>query len=274
MSFSNSPLNQIKHHPTYPAIVELIAIYPILANENPTRAEAPASTLKVRDAPDTPTKNNFTVPEIISCELAYIHDPDLQVNDTTKTLGLSNIFLTSSLLSGLSFKYEFTSCSRQYEIILDDLDANPSSDTVQALIVGARREEWWVEVENLQEKDGGDAPAQILHAKERVGGACDNRVGYDEIQFALERWWTALCCYKPRNKQHVIDSSLVMVVEAYAVEEARKVTMRRNEEVQQTDEEQPQRPRLQPSRHFPVRVLDSAQLVSDVYMLLQGILNL
>ncbi|KAF9470726.1 hypothetical protein BDN70DRAFT_998846 [Pholiota conissans] len=132
---SLSNVNDYMLPPYLPRYLEFVAIYVTLANENPTRAEAPASTLKVRDALNTPTIGNLTVPEIFSCELGDIHKQDLQVNDTMNTLQPSNIFLTSYLLSGLSFKYELTSCSLQYETILDALDAEPSSDIAELLIV-------------------------------------------------------------------------------------------------------------------------------------------
>ncbi|KAF9477247.1 hypothetical protein BDN70DRAFT_881402 [Pholiota conissans] len=110
---SSALLDLIKQNPTYPAVVDLVLTYTTLVDENPTRAEALASILlHVRDAPDSdaPTSiSGLPIPEIFSCELADIHEHDLRVNDATKTLGPSNFFLTSSFLSGLSFKHELTS---------------------------------------------------------------------------------------------------------------------------------------------------------------------
>ncbi|KAF9475088.1 hypothetical protein BDN70DRAFT_884150 [Pholiota conissans] len=128
----------IKAYPTYPAVAELVVIYATVADKNPTQADALASTmLQVRNAPDTPTIDDFTLPEILNCELADLHARALRINEDTKALGPSNFLLTSSLLSGLSFKYELTSCSEQSGIILDALDADPLSDNAEVLIAGA-----------------------------------------------------------------------------------------------------------------------------------------
>ncbi|KAF9483736.1 hypothetical protein BDN70DRAFT_918142 [Pholiota conissans] len=138
----NSPselLKLIKEHPTYPAVVDLLVYYTCVAEENPTRAEALASILlQVRDAPDAPIINtDLTLMEVFSRKLADLHGRGLEVDDDTKTLGPSNTFLTGSLLSGLSFKYQLTSCSDQYGAILDALDVNPSSPTTEVLVTGA-----------------------------------------------------------------------------------------------------------------------------------------
>ncbi|KAF9470874.1 hypothetical protein BDN70DRAFT_939368 [Pholiota conissans] len=69
-----------------------------------------------------PPKNDFIIPEFISCELANIHEQYLQVNDATKTLDPSNSFSASS---------------RRYGFILNALDADPSSDTAEVLIIRA-----------------------------------------------------------------------------------------------------------------------------------------
>jgi hypothetical protein len=49
----------------------------------------------------------------------------------TKILGPTNIFLSNSLLSGLSFKYNITSSPDQYGAIVDGLDAT------EVLVIGA-----------------------------------------------------------------------------------------------------------------------------------------
>ncbi|KAF9471600.1 hypothetical protein BDN70DRAFT_901215, partial [Pholiota conissans] len=96
-------LKLIKEHPTYPAIIELVVIYAIVAEKNPIRAEALASTmLQVRNAPDAPTVGDYTIAEIFYRELASLHRRALEVDDI-EPLTPSNFFLTSSLLSALSF---------------------------------------------------------------------------------------------------------------------------------------------------------------------------
>ncbi|KAF8972517.1 hypothetical protein BDZ97DRAFT_838158 [Flammula alnicola] len=133
-------LNLIKEHPTYPAVSDLLFYYTEVAGEQPSRANALATALiTVRDAPDAPIIQANGLAGLFSRKLADLHSRGFELDDDAKEFGPSNAFLTTSLLSGLSFKHKLTSSSDQYGNIVDGLDAVAGSSAYnpEVLVVGA-----------------------------------------------------------------------------------------------------------------------------------------
>ncbi|KAF9473537.1 hypothetical protein BDN70DRAFT_937354 [Pholiota conissans] len=132
-------LKLIKEYPEYMVIIDLVVTYQTIVQENPDRAEELTRTLvAVRNSPDAPIiSGDTTLAEIFSCRLAFLHGVALIIDDEKKILGTSNEFLSGSLLSGLSFKYNLCGCSDQSGAILDGLDADPISPISEVLVAGA-----------------------------------------------------------------------------------------------------------------------------------------
>jgi len=133
-------LNLIKAHPTEAAVIDLLVYYTDAVEENPSRANALASALvTLRSSPDAPMLDDgsSSLTEVFSCKLADLHSRGLMFDEDNTTFGPSNTYLINCLLSGLSFKYEFTACSAQYGNIMKGLNARDNSSTSELLVIGA-----------------------------------------------------------------------------------------------------------------------------------------
>jgi hypothetical protein len=137
-------LELIKAHPTYAAVMDLLVHYTVVVQENPSRANAFALALvAVRDSLEAPAIDNDStvLAELISRKLADLHSRGFQSLDDpqndNKGLVPTNTFLLTSLLSGLSIKYDLTDSSDQYGNIWESVDANDNSSTSEVWVIGA-----------------------------------------------------------------------------------------------------------------------------------------
>ncbi|KAF9473542.1 hypothetical protein BDN70DRAFT_925102 [Pholiota conissans] len=128
----------IKEHPSYDAVVDCVIAYTFIAEENPERVDALARTLRaVRDSPDAPMigGDSTTLWEIYREQLRVLHAQGFA--EIPEQIGPTNSFLLTSLLSGISFKYDLLSCSEQYGTILEGLNARPTSPNAEVHVAGA-----------------------------------------------------------------------------------------------------------------------------------------
>jgi len=124
-------LDLIKAHPTHSAVVDLLVYYTDVVEQNPYRANELASALvSVRDSPDAPKIHDSSLAEVFSRQLGDLHVRGFELDNN---FGPTNSYLITSLLSGLSFKYNLTTSPDQYGNIQDGLDAHNS----QVLVIGA-----------------------------------------------------------------------------------------------------------------------------------------
>jgi hypothetical protein len=131
-------LKLIMEHPTYPAVADMLFVYTCITEENPSRANVLASALvALRDSPNAPKIWVYSLAETIYTTLADLHPRGFELDKESRILGPTNTFLTNSLISGLSFKYNLTTSGDQYGAIVDGLDAKGRSSTSEVLVVGA-----------------------------------------------------------------------------------------------------------------------------------------
>jgi len=133
-------LELVKAHPTYDTVMDLLFHYTVVVQENPYRANTLALALMtVRDSPDAPVIDDYTLPELFSRELADLHsrgfDSASRPQNIKKGFVPTNTFLLTSLLSGFSIKYDLTDSSDQYGNIWENLDVNSSTSEVG--VIGA-----------------------------------------------------------------------------------------------------------------------------------------
>lgn len=125
-------LKLIKAHPKYHTVVDLLVTYTIIVEENPSRASSLAASLARvcdSDPPDAPIIAGSSLAELFSDKLVNLHskgfafDDDIFGQTNDMVFGPTNEYLTASLLSGMSFKYNLASSSDQYGTIMVGLDA-------------------------------------------------------------------------------------------------------------------------------------------------------
>ena len=127
-------LGLVKAHPTYDTIMNLLLHYTVAVQDNPYRANTLALALKaVGDSPDAPTIDGDTLLELFYRELADLHSRGF--DSASKGFVPTNTFLITSLLSGLSIKYDLTDSSDQYGNIWENLDVH--SSTSEDGVIGA-----------------------------------------------------------------------------------------------------------------------------------------
>ena len=135
-------LELIMAHPTFAAVVDLLDYYTAFVQEHPSRANALALALvAVRDSPDAPLIDGCTLFDLFYRELADLHSLGFYSMDNphndNKNFVPTNTFLLTSLLSGLSIKYDLTDSSDQYGNIWESLDAKHESSTSEVRVIGA-----------------------------------------------------------------------------------------------------------------------------------------
>jgi hypothetical protein len=136
-------LRLIKAHPTYAAVMDLLVHYTAVVQGNPSRANALALALvAVRDSPDAPVTDADALDELFSRQLADLHSRgfDFLDNPRNHNMGIvpTNTFLLTSLLSGLSIKYDLTDSSDQYGTLWEGLDADDSNSSISEVrVIGA-----------------------------------------------------------------------------------------------------------------------------------------
>ncbi|KIM34616.1 hypothetical protein M413DRAFT_33156 [Hebeloma cylindrosporum] len=136
-------LELLKAHPTRPAVMGLLAHYAEIAQENPSRANALTLALvAVRDSTDAPLIYGDSLAEQFSHELVDIHRCSFDDADNThqhhKGFDPTDAFLLSSLLSGLSIKYDLADSSDQRGYLWESLeDTDDWQPTSEVRVVGA-----------------------------------------------------------------------------------------------------------------------------------------
>jgi hypothetical protein len=136
-------LKLINAHPTYAAVMDLLVYYTAVVQGNPSRANASALALvAVRDSPDAPVIDNDPLEDLFSRQLADLHSRgfDSLHNPYNDNMGIvpTNTFLLTSLLSGLSIKYDLTESPDQYGTLWQGLNANDSNSSISELrVIGA-----------------------------------------------------------------------------------------------------------------------------------------
>ena len=136
-------LKLIKVHPTYAAVMHLLVCYTAVVQRNPSCANALALALvAVRDSPDAPVIDDDPLEDLSSRQLADLHSRgfDSLHNPCNDNMGIvpANTFLLTSLLSGLSIKYDLTESPDQYGTLWQGLDANDSNSSISEVrVIGA-----------------------------------------------------------------------------------------------------------------------------------------
>lgn len=135
----------LKKHPTYLAVCDLAYCYVEAVRSNPYCAKTLASALaSMIHSPDVPsfkeedTGREETLSELLNFRLADTHfkSSDNEDIDKAQEYGPKNIYLLHSLLSGFSFKYNFTSTSDMFSSIERGLKAKCGSKESEVLVVG------------------------------------------------------------------------------------------------------------------------------------------
>ena len=135
-------LELIKAHPTYAAVMDLLEHYTAFVQEHPSRANTLALALvAVRDSSDAPLINGHTLFDLFYRELADLlslgfYSTDNSHNDNENFVP-TNTFLLTSLLSGLSIKYNLTDSSDQYGNIWESLNVKHEWSTSEVRVIGA-----------------------------------------------------------------------------------------------------------------------------------------
>jgi len=128
----------IEAHPTHATVRDLLIYYIDAVEDDPSRANELTSALTaLRDFPEAPILHGFSLAELFSRILADLHSQGLDFNNESKTFSPTNPYLIASLLSGLSLKYQLTSCADQYGSITDGLYADGNSSSTEVLVIGA-----------------------------------------------------------------------------------------------------------------------------------------
>jgi hypothetical protein len=92
----------------------------------------------LRDSPNTPKIGGDTsLTGIIYRRLADLHSQGFEFDKDTKILEPTNTFLTNSLTSGLSFRYNLVTSPDQYGAIVDGLDVDDRQPASEVLVISA-----------------------------------------------------------------------------------------------------------------------------------------
>ncbi|KAF8964567.1 hypothetical protein BDZ97DRAFT_1757897 [Flammula alnicola] len=135
-------LNLIRKHPTYHTVVDLLTYYTTFAEKNLSRANSLAFALAtVRDSPDAPIIGGTSLGVCIWERLEHIHTLGLDADELkgeNRIFGPNNVYLMTSLLSGLSLKYGLAMTRDQTSPIVEGLHAPlDKSATSEIRVIGS-----------------------------------------------------------------------------------------------------------------------------------------